>query len=360
MSLPIQRLLAAGVVSAVFVAAHSFAQQKPPAPPALPPINPAVARLDFTIEGIGCPGFAIGRSEEMDGVAAGFEDGAIRYWEKGSLATGMVKDRPGAVFKVHQGPVTALAWNGGPILASAGADQKIVLLSMPAGKPAQTLPAGSIVRALAMAPDGKRAAGSLDDFSIQLVDVPGGKLANKLAGHTNWVLALAFNADGKQLASGGYEGKVFIWDVDGGKKMSEIVVKPATPPPDPKAPPPPPLTVTAVAFSPDGKTLAAGTADGQIFLFNPADGKLIRPLPGHTAVITSLIFHPNNTLLVSGSKDRSIRLWNLAAGQPFKVLEGHTAWVDGVSLMSQGTRLASVGADQTVRVWDMTEPAKKK
>jgi WD40 repeat protein len=349
------RFISLGVVAVVVAAA--LAQEKPPAPSA-PPVNPAQARLDFTIEGLGTPGYAIGRSEEMDGIAAGCEDGSIRYWEKNSLASGMVKDRPGAVFKIHQGPVTALAWNGGPMLASAGADQKIILTSMPAGKPAHTLPAGSIPRALAMSSDGKRAAASLDDFSIQLVDVAGGKLANKLTGHTDWALTLAFNADGKQLASAGYEGKVLIWDVEGGKKTAEIAVKPATPP-DPKAPPPPPLTVTALAFSADGKTLATGTADGQILLFNPADGKLIRPVPGHTAPITSLIFHPNNTMLISGSKDRTIRLWNLANAQSLKVLEGHTAWVGGVVLMSQGARLASVGADQTVRVWDLTEPKKK-
>jgi WD40 repeat protein len=348
---------ALGVLSGLWLSLA--AGQAPPPPPALPPINPANAKADFAIEKLGSPGYGIARGEAADAVIAGLEDGTVRWFEKAALASGMATDRPGVTLKGHTAAVLAVGWHGGPAFISAGADKKIVIWSAADKKPTHTLDAGSIVRALALAPDGKRAASSNDDNSIQIIDVAGGKLGNKLAGHTDWVLALAFNADGKQLASGGIDGTIRTWDVDGNKKVLDIPVTPMPKPPPPPAPQPPPITITALAYSADGKTLAAGAGDGQIYLFNPADGKPIKALPGHTSGVTDLVFHPNNTLLISTSKDRSVRLWNLATGQPFKVLEGHTAWVQGVTLMNQGTRLATVSADQTVRVWELKDPPKK-
>jgi WD40 repeat protein len=346
-----------GVVSALWLSVATG--QAPPPPPALPPINPANARADFAIEKLGSPGYGIARGEQADAIVVGLEDGSLRWFEKASLASGMATDRPGTALKGHGGAVLAVAWNGGPAFLSAGADKKIFIWSAAEKKPTHTLEAGSIVRALALAPDGKSAASSNDDNSIQMIDVAGGKLGNKLTGHTDWVLALTYNADGKQLASAGLDGTIRTWDVAGNKKVLDIPVTPTPKPPPPPAPQPPPITITALAYSADGKILAAGTADGQIYLFNPADGKPIRNLPGHTSVITGLAFHPGNTLLVSTSKDRSVRLWNLATGQPFKVLEGHTAWVQGLALMNQATRVATVSADQTVRVWELKDPPKK-
>jgi WD40 repeat protein len=118
--------------------------------------------------------------------------------------------------------------------------------------------------------------------------------------------------------------------------------------------------VSALAFSPDSKQVAVGGSDAGIYLFQATDGKFVRAMAaGHTSSITALAFHPNNTLLVSASKDRTVRLWNPANGQLYKALEGHTAWVQGVTFFAQSTRLASVGADQSVRLWDLSEPPKK-
>src|SRR6266436_6202345 len=79
-------------------------------------------------------------------------------------------------------------------------------------------------------------------------------------------------------------------------------------PPAPNTPSPPTNVVWSLAFSPDGKQLAVGGADAQIHLFNVADGKLIRSIPGHTGAVTGLTFHPSGTVLASCSKDRTVRL----------------------------------------------------
>jgi WD40 repeat protein len=186
--------------------------------------------------------------------------------------------------------------------------------------------------------------------------VAGGKPGAKLAGHTDWVLSLTFSPDGKQLASGGYDGNVRLWDVAGNKLL---ITASARPPVPPNTPPSPPNVIWALAYSPDGKLLALGGSDGPIHLVNPADGKIVRSMPGHTSAVTALAFHPSGTLLVSGSKDRTVKLWNPTNGQAIKSLDGHLAWVQGLVFMAQGTRVASVSADHTVRLWDLTEPMKK-
>lgn len=325
--------------------------QQPVKPPVVPAINPAVARLDQTIQGLGGPAFAVAYSDETGILSAGCEPGTIVYWPRDvSLGVRVGQGTPNTLHG-HEGPVTALAWCG-PLLASAGADKKIIFWEMPAGKVRQTLTAAAPVRALAASPDGKLLAAAADS-TVQLRDVATGKPTVSLSGHTDWVLALAFSADGKLLASGGYDGTVRLWDVAGGQKLLDI---PAKAPPQPNAPPPPVNVIQAVAISPDGKQLSVGGSDFQVHQFSLPDGKYQRSLPAHGSSVTALQYHPAGAVLVSASKDRTLRLW--VNGALVKALEGHTAWVQGTALMAEGTRLASVGADETVRLWDLGEVKK--
>src|SRR5262249_10492825 len=161
-----------------------------------------------------------------------------------------------------------------------------------------------------------------------------------------------FSNDSQRLASGGYDGIVRLWEVSTGKKLLDIA---ATLPPPANSPAPPTNVILSLAFSPDSKQLAIGGTDAQIHLFNPTDGKLARSIPGHSGSVTGLAFHPSGTVLASCSKDRTVRLWNPTNGQPLtpKPLEGHTAWVQGIVFVAEGTRLASIGADRTVRLWSL-------
>jgi hypothetical protein len=317
----------------------------------LPPINPVAARLDATLDGLDGPGFALAVGPHGDTLSAACEGGTLRLWGPDVVRGVRSGARTPDVLRGHAGPVLALAWGAGP-LASAGADRKLILWNMSEGRPADTLALPCLVRALAGSPDGKRLAGGGDDGVVRLWDVSAGKLtpATTLKGHTDWLLALAFSPDGKSLASGGYDGTVRVWDVAAGKALAV----PARVPAPAKAPAAALPAVTALAFSPDGKSLAAGCGDAQLLLFTSADGKFLRALPGHTSTVTGLAFHPSGTVLASAAKDRSVRLWSVANGQPLKALEGHTAWAQAVAFVASGTRLASVGADGTVRLWELT------
>ncbi len=337
----------------ILTTAVLVAQQPAPVPPAPPPIQPDQARPAHVLGGLDGPGLALAYGESQGTLVAACENRALHYWLKPEISGIRSGDSTPHVLAGHEAPITALAWRGGPILASAGADRKILLWSMPAGTVKATLQGHTgLIRALAMSSDGKTLASAGDDHAIHVWDVEGGKLLRKLEGHTDWVMALAFSSDGKQLASGGYDQMIRIWDwatPAAGAKVREFPSKPAMPAD---------LTnhVLCLAFSPDGKQLAAGGTDMAIRRFTVADGKEAGAMTGHTSTVTALAYHPAGAVLISGSKDRTVRVWNLANGQAFKVLEGHQAWVQGLVLVEQGQLAASVGADATVRFWDLRKP----
>jgi WD40 repeat protein len=345
-----------GILPVALWGLSAFAQPPMPKAPVYPAINPAQARPDGLAGGLDGPGFGVAWSEDLGLLVVACENQALCYWHK-DVALGVRTSEMSAnvVKGGHHGPVTAVAV-ANETIASGGFDGKVVLWNLPAEKVLHTLSAGAPVRALAASPDGKTLASAGDDAVVHLWDVAAGKESSKLTGAADWLLSVAYAPDGKTVAAGAIDGHWYLWDAASGKKTLEGLTVAA---PAPNQPAPPSTAATAIAFAPDGKSFAVGGADGQVYLFNVADGKFLRVCTGHTSAVTSVAFHPTGTLLVSGSKDRTVRLWTPGDGKLVKALEGHTAWVQGVTFLAQGTRIASAGADHTVRLWDLTEPMKK-
>jgi WD40 repeat protein/uncharacterized caspase-like protein len=159
-------------------------------------------------------------------------------------------------------------------------------------------------------------------------------------GHSNNVSTVAFSPDGKTLASGSWDNTIKLWEVATGQELRTLTGHSSY--------------VTAVAFSPDGKMLASGSWDKTIRFWNLVSGEELRILKGHSGFITAVAFSPDGKTLASASWDKTVKLWDVASGQEVRTLPGHVNYVNSVAFSSDGQTLASGSSDKTIRLWSVT------
>lgn len=153
------------------------------------------------------------------------------------------------------------------------------------------------------------------------------------------ILSVAFSPDGKLLAASDISHEIHIWQVSDGKKLLTCKVDDGW--------------VWSVAFSPDSRILAS-SANRSVNLWDVQTGECLQILPGYTSRIFSLSFSPDNRLLASGSEDKLVRIWDWQTGQLLKTLAGHTDEVRSVAFAPSSQILASGSYDRTVRLWNTT------
>jgi dipeptidyl aminopeptidase/acylaminoacyl peptidase len=165
-------------------------------------------------------------------------------------------------------------------------------------------------------------------------------LSTTVNGLASEILGLAFSPDGKSLAATGFGKEIHL--LEAGTWRTRAVLQGHSDEP------------RWLAYSPDGRLLASGSKDRQIRLWNMADGRFEKTLIGHTGPVFGQAFAPDGRTLASAAEDATIRLWDLPSGQHRATLTGHRSWIWSVAFSPDGRRLASAGGnDNTLRLWDV-------
>ena len=110
--------------------------------------------------------------------------------------------------------------------------------------------------------------------------------------------------------------------------------------------------VSAVAFSPDSRQLASASYDKMVRLWDAATGALLHMLKDHSNLVRAVVFSPDGRQLASASSDETVRLWDADTGALLHILKGHSNWVGAVAFSPDSKRLASASFDNTVRIWN--------
>ncbi|QDT14278.1 protein kinase domain-containing protein [Alienimonas californiensis] len=242
---------------------------------------------------------------------------------------------------------------------------------------------GDAVNSVAVLPDGRRALTSGLDDVLTLWDLDSGEELARLARPDKTVLHVTPTPDGRGFLTGGggyWDGEksvrtgdyaLRLWDFTDDRPRAADAVPPA----DDHAgrPPEPPSLVEdvriealsdfvlALAYTPDGRSLVTGGADGA-FVWDARNGRRRRELTGHDGrSVHAAVVLPDGQRVVTAGKGDAILLSDLNSGEVVRRFEGHTGFVERLAVSPDGTRLASGSSnwvrkdrgDLTVRVWDV-------
>lgn len=309
----------------------------------------------------------------------------------------------------HSRAVVCVALSAdGKTLISASRDTTIKVWDLEKGQVVRTFKMNLIPQSesvyrvtIALSPDGQTLCGCSDQsFTIEVWDVRTGRKiyalerdSQRSSDQTRW---LAISPDGQTLFSSGSEARIQVWDLQNGQKIDTFTH---------------PEEITALAVSPDGKTLTIGSK-GKIILWNWEKGEEIAILYGHARLfyllelgtflekeswVNKLLFSPDGKILVSRADDESvkvwdvkkgleinslagdisgvrnwcispdsktlvtgsdrkiIKVWDLQTGEEIRAIAGHPVGIEAIALSPDGNTVICGGEDSTIRVWDLQQ-----
>jgi WD40 repeat protein len=296
-------------------------------------------------------------------IASASQDGKVTFWDARTWQQIFQ-------FRAHEKHARSVAFShDGRLLATTSWDKTVniwdvqTLASDRNPSPLRTLTHHGVVWNAVFSPDGQRLASAGNRPAPRSGNFAEVKIWDPIAGQGVYTLegqereiwsALAFSPDGRTLGTGHIESRdglvgnvVQLWEANTGQKTRTLAGH--TQP------------IHSLAFSPDGRCLASGGgkphdfigADGELKLWDTQTGRERFDLPAQLRVY-ALAFSPDGRRLVSAGVDQTIKLWDPATGREVLTLRGHRGIVRSLAFSPDGQQLVSASHDMTVRVWDAT------
>jgi WD40 repeat protein len=155
------------------------------------------------------------------------------------------------------------------------------------------------------------------------------------------VTAVEFSPDGAQLVVGGYHELLFYNPADGAllRRLPNVGQR-----------------TYAIRYSPDGQLLAVACGApgrlGEVRIFKPDTGELVRVLGMTTDVVFDCAFSPQGDRLATCAADAAVRIFNVSDGAEQLTITSHSDWVFAVTWKADGSQLATASRDKTAKVFD--------
>jgi WD40 repeat protein/serine/threonine protein kinase len=271
--------------------------------------------------------FSVAFSPDGRTIATGGRDRAVRLWT-------VAGHRPAGTLAGHRHPVSTAAFSpDGRTLATGGHDGEVILWNAAGHRAIATLKThGRSVGALTFSPDGAVLATAGD--AVRLWNVARHRRVRSLPTTGENLLAAAFGPRGTTLATAGTR-TVRLWHVTGHARPATVTR----------------LTSPAgeMAFSADGRMLAGGSEDRGVRLWDVGGHRLLATVPGHANAVA---FSPDGHTLACASGE-AVLLWNTTTGTPAARLDAGTRTVEAIAFSPDGKTLATAGDDAAVRLWDL-------
>ncbi|MBF2086865.1 AAA-like domain-containing protein [Thermoleptolyngbya sp. C42_A2020_037] len=308
-------------------------------------------------------------------IVSGSTDGKLTFWTvDGTLIR---------TIQVNDAPVWSVAYSpNGQVIATGSGDSQIRLWSR-TGRLSKTLDGHEAeVLQVRFSADGRTLASASADRTVKLWRSNGTPLRT-FQGHQAVVRSVAIAADNQTIASASEDGQVKLWKPSSLSiplsGLPEVVSQVAY---QPQAPGEPLLFATisgtqvrfwrsdgalvnqfrlperlnAGAFAPDGKTLALGSADTNLYLLD-LQSRTTTQLSGHTAAIMSVQYSPDGQFIASVGDDGTLRIWTRQTSGSFQsyqsILAHPASRIWSVAFSPDGQQVATAAIDRTVKVWGL-------
>ncbi len=236
----------------------------------------------------------------------------------------------------HRDVINSLSFNADGTLLASAAFREVKLWRRPRDVRKFAVSLTNTISGFAVSPDRKWIATVGAEHQITLVSTETREQRWTLFGHKDVVTSLKFSPDSARLCSGSADKTVRLWDVNAGTALGSIEVA---------------SEVNAVAWLANGQQVAAGANDGAIRLWSLPALALVKELKTPDVRVTALEALADGTNLLAGASDGIVRRWDVAEGKSVAELKQDAA-VTALAVQPDGKRFASAGTNKLVRLWN--------